>query len=525
MKVQLFFFCIALCGVSNSQTITFQKSYGSTYSAAILGTNEVSVQQTLDGGYIVGGTISANNGDIYLMKINASGDTLWTKTFGGNLDDVLYSVRQTSDSGYIIVGQTRSFSQGNSDAYVLKTDANGNLMWSKNYGGFDWDFFSSAQQTNDNGFILCGTTFSFGSGIMNIYLVKIDLSGNFLWMKTLGGDNREYGTFIQQTSDHGFIITGSTKSFTAISGRIYLVKTDSLGNPLWSKIFGGVIGEAGNCVKQCSDGGYIITGYTNSFGAGGQDVFLVKTDLSGNLQWMKTYGGAWIDEGYYVEQTTDSGFIVTGRTQSFGPQGSGAGGTNIYLLKTDANGDTLWTKTYGSVINNGYCVKQTNDGGYVIASNPTSINLIKTDSKGNSGCNQYSTNTITNNVSPMTLTGCLTNSGGNSYNAATITRHAPISINTLCSGSNDVNDLVYKNEISIYPNPFSSGTTIKISGNYEKFSFTIYNLWGQSVKQIRNITDGSTSLSRDALPSGLYFIHLMQDDKIVATDKLVITDN
>ena len=138
---------------------------------------------------------------------------------------------------------------GGWDAYLIKTDLNGNIVWSKNYGGFDNDWFSSIQLTHDGGYIACGTTFTFGSGIGDVYLLKLDPAGNIQWTKTFGGSGWERGNFVQQTFDNGFIITGYSTSFTAASGRIYLLKTDSLGNVSWSKIFGGVMGEEGFFTK------------------------------------------------------------------------------------------------------------------------------------------------------------------------------------------------------------------------------------------------------------------------------------
>ena len=500
-----------LINKGNAQ-VTFQKSFGSTLGNAYIGTNDVSVLQTYDGGYCLGGTINANNGDIFLLKLNSIGDTLWTKTFGGNFDDILFSVAQTFDSGFILAGQTRSFSTGITDAYLIRTDASGNLVWSKNYGGFDSEWFSSIQQTDDSGFIACGSTFTFGSGIQDIYLVKIDPFGNIKWTKTIGGSGWDRASSIQQTFDKGFIITGSTTSFTAASGRIYLVKTDKNGSLVWSNILGGVMGEGGHCVRQCKDSSFVVTGYTNSFGAGAQDVFLLKTDESGNLQWMKTYGGVWEDIGYHVEQTSENGFIVTGRTQSFGS------GSGVYLLKTNAIGDTLWTRAYGNIISNGYCVKQSNDGGYIIASNPNTLNAIKTDSFGHVGCNEYNTNTIINSISPVQLTGALTGSGGIANNAATITRYTPVTFGALCLATNIGDAFIEPNKINVYPNPFADRLTFTSSKN-EQATIILFDIFFRQILQ-QTFTN-STTINTEHLADGIYFYELRNSNLIIANGKAI----
>lgn len=512
-KILLLALILILVSLEDFAQITFQKSYGISYGAGNAGTNEVCIMQTYDGGYCLAGTINANNGDAYLMKLNASGDTLWTKTFGGNFDDVIYYALQTPDSGFLLAGQTRSFSMGQSDAYLIKTNKNGNLIWSKNYGGFDFDWFNSIQPTNDGNFIACGTTFTFGAGIEDVYLVKINPSGNILWTKTLGGSSWERGTFAEQTFDGGFIITGYTKSFTAASGQIYLLKTDSLGLPIWSKIFGGVMGEEAYCVKQCSDSGYIVTGYTNSFGTGGQEVFLIKTSPSGNLTWMKTYGGAVSDQGYSLEQTSDNGFIIFGRSSSFG-----TGSMSDYLIKTNSTGNVLWSKVYPTVICNGHSVHQTNDGGYIIASNPNSFNVIKTDSLGNIGCNEINASTIVNTVSPVILSGVSTGSGGVANNSATIARYTSITIDTLCFSTSIIDNFPKIEQIKINPNPFTDKLNFSTNEN-NQMELIIYDIASRKIVQ-QKFTN-SVTLNTEQLAKGIYVYEVRDRNGLCKKGKVV----
>lgn len=397
---------------------TFQRSFGTTYQYGFGGTNEVDVIQTFDGSFCVGGTVTDNNGDMCLLKLDNMGDTIWTRTFGSNAEDVLFSVEQTNDSGFILSGLTRNFDEINPEAYLIRTDAAGNIIWSKTYGSSNVDWFSSIQQTADNGFIACGRTSD------NFYLVKIDPDGNIVWTKYISVGS--WASSVQQTFDKGFIITGYESDPNDY--QICIVKTDSTGNIVWSKITNGQSGEGGQCVKQCTDSGYIITGFTNNFGAGAQDIFLLKIDIDGNFKWMKTYGGVWEDTGYDVEQTADNGFIVSGRTQSFGP---GTLDRNIYLLKTDPTGKLIWTRVYGSAINNGYSVQQTNDMGYIIVSNPLELQVIKTDSSGHTGgCNEYNANTLVNEVSLSLLPqSSFTVSIGTANNVSTITNYVSLTGN------------------------------------------------------------------------------------------------
>ena len=348
-----------------------------------------SVQQTSDGGYIITGWTNSfgNSVDVYLVKTDGNGNELWTKTFGGTGGDYGYSIQQTSDGGYIITGWTNSF--GNSvDVYLVKTDGNGNEIWSQTLGGTGGDYGYSVQQTSDGGYIITGYTIHLTNGF-GVSLIKTDGSGNELWTKTFGGTDVDKGFSVQQTIDGGYIINGVTKSFGNGYEDVYLIKTDGSGNEQWTKTFGGTGYDVGESVQQTQDGGYIITGWTESFGSGGiDDIYLIKTDGSGNELWSQTLGGTGYDMGYSVQQTSDGGYIITGSTSSFGNS------YDLYLIKTNGNGIEEWSQTFGGIDDNetGWSVQQTSDGGYIITGETLSfgngngeedIYLVKTDDQGN----------------------------------------------------------------------------------------------------------------------------------------------
>jgi len=324
------------------------------------------VQQTTDGGYIIAGyTGSYPSYDVYLVKTDPDGDTLWTRTHGGSDYEKAFAVQQTTDGGYIVAGET--WSVGGGDVYLLKTDADGDTLWTRTYGGSGWDGAYSTQQTTDGGYIISGFFELPVGGGWAIYLVKTAANGDSLWTRTYGQSDMNEGYCVRQTTDGGYMVAGYSGDWGEED--LYLVKTDTNGDTLWTRTYGGSESDWAQSVRQTTDGGYIVAGSTNSFGAGDYDFYLLKTDSSGDTLWTRTYGGSDLDVGFSVQQTTDGGYIVAGGTFSFG-----AGQIDCYLLKTDPNGGTLWTHTYGgSRDEQAYSVRQTADGGYIIAARTNSF--------------------------------------------------------------------------------------------------------------------------------------------------------
>jgi serine/threonine protein kinase len=301
-----------------------------------------SIQQTSDGGYIVaGGTTSFGAGEknVYVIKLDAYGNKIWEKTFGGWSNDIAYSIQQTKDGGYIVAGWIESLRAGGRNrkwnVYIIKLDAYGNKIWEKTFGGRSHAGAYSIQQTKDGGYIVAGWTYSFGAGEKNVYIVKLNKNGNKVWEKTFGGWSNDVAYSIQQTKDGGYIVAGWTESFGAGGSDVYIIKLDAYGNKIWEKTFGGSGDDWANSIQQTSDGGYIVAGGTTSFGAGRRDVYVIKLDAYGNKIWEKTFGGWSNDIAYSIQQTKDGGYIVAGWTESFG-----AGGSDVYIIKLDEDGNT-----------------------------------------------------------------------------------------------------------------------------------------------------------------------------------------
>ncbi|KAA0207303.1 T9SS type A sorting domain-containing protein [Ignavibacteria bacterium CHB1] len=333
-----------------------------------------SVRELSDGSFILTGytrSFGTQSGRrIWLIKTSSTGDTIWNNTFGGSNDDEGYDVMQTNDGGYVIAGYTKSFGNGGKDVYLVKTDSVGIMQWSRTYGGQQDDEGYSFVQTSDNGFLIVGATSSYGAGGRDAYLIKTDSMGLVIWTKTIGGLSSDGAWSVENTTDGGFVFCGWTFSYGPGSlGNAWLVKIDSAGNLQWQNSFGGSEADRAQDLFQTSDGGYVLTGYTESFGAGLYDMLLIKTDSNGNQQWLKTFGGSGRDYGQSIRETFDGGFIVAGYTLSIG-----AGGEDFWLVKTDLNGNLVWEKTLGGIYSDvAYSVFQTIDGGYVLTGHTLSF--------------------------------------------------------------------------------------------------------------------------------------------------------
>lgn len=322
-----------------------------------------SVCETSDGGFVIAGsTNSSDQRDVYIIKTNSTGDTLWTRTYGGEDWDEAKSIQQSSDGGFIITGSTYSYGAGSSDLYLLKTDSNGDTLWTRTYGGEDPDGGAKVQQTTDRGYIILGYTESFGNGYRDIWLLKTDENGDTLWTRTFGGAYLDMEGSVQQTSDGGYVIVGSTDLIPYMT-LVYLIKTDADGNVIWSRLLSVVDAVFVRAVEQTPDGGYIIGVSSFSYSDYDWDIYLLKTYSNGDSAWARIYGGAEWDQVFSVEITSDGGYMIAGYTESFG-----AGSEDFYIIKTDSFGDEIWSAAYGGgSADVCFSAHQTSDEGYVLA--------------------------------------------------------------------------------------------------------------------------------------------------------------
>jgi hypothetical protein len=443
---------------------------------------------------LIGGTMKKNSIittillSLFLVLPAVAGAQITFERWYGrpDYDDYGLFVQQTSDGGYIIAGYTMSMETYIGNVYLIKANSSGDTLWTRAYGGTGMDIANSVQQTTDGGYIIAGYTSSFGAGGGDVWLIKTDATGDTLWTKTYGGTDNEEAKFVEQTTDGGYIIAGYN-DYGGWDCDVYLIKTDSSGVPLWSRSYGGSDREWGHSVQQTTDGGYIIAGYTSSFGAGSKDVYLIKTDANGDTLWTKTYGGTNDDYGTSVQQTTDGGYIITGYTVSYG-QGLI---DDVYLIKTDAFGDTLWTRTYGGPsMDDGCSVQQTSDEGYIIAGwsydieeNAADVYLIKTDGGGFLDIDNE--HLSTNNCRLL----------------------------------------------QNYPNPFNSNTTISYNLKEPgEVIISIYNVRGQLIKKLVNgqqsigrhsvVWDGKDE-NRETVSSGIY-LYEIKSDRFEDTGKMIL---
>ena len=512
MKVIKLLFLLSvmiICGVDLVMgQITFQKKYGVSS-----GNKAKSVCQTTDGGYIMAGeTISPAPfyDDLCLVKTDSIGDTVWTKYYRGEFLEYCFSVKQIFDGGYILTGFNQVANQNyTNNVCLLKTDSIGNLIWSKSFGGTYHDYGYDVEQTSDSGYVITG---SFDD--TQVYLIRTDTNGNLTWNKKFNGTNTpSSGRAVKQLYDGGFIIAGFGYFGINIED-VYLIRTDSSGNLIWSKNYGGSGIEIGRDVILTTDGGFLITGSTESFGAGDVDVYVIKTDSLGNVLWSKTFGGAGSDFGASAQQTTDGSYLICGGSESF------TGICSVYLNKIDSTGNLMWSKNYGYAnFYSGFDAQQTSDNGFIMVSTQAGFYLIKTDSLGNSGCNESIPATITDTAS--TITGI----PATAVNLpATIEFSEPRivgsagQITTLCTSvPTEINELKKDPVIRISPNPISG--FLIISGSKEFGILAIYDISGQELIR-QNTSEGTTLIKTEKLSDGIYFLRYTEEDKTV-TLKLI----
>ena len=498
-----------LAEAANSQ-VTFQKSYGDA------GNDEgFDAQQTSDGGYVIAGmstSVASSMGDFYLAKTDGNGNLLWAKTYGTGIYETATSVQQTSDNGFIIAGYQTGQAGGAYDGCLVKTDSTGTLQWSKVIGGPSNDEIFSVCQTYDGGYLLTGWTFSFVAGGNNdIFLAKTDSVGNVLWSKVLGGSGMDYGNCIRQAADSGYLVCCH---FMAGGGSDIagIVKTDQNGNVLWAKSYWNTNGDeifGGTSFHQTTDGGFIISGSVRQPGTLiFSDALLIRADASGNLLWAKSYQGIYQDWFNSVYQSSDGGFIAAG-----GSNGFGTPNCDFFVVKTDTAGDISWSKVYGKIWDHRAAfVQQTADGGYAIAGYSkvsSSVNkdffLVKTDSSGNSGCNE-------NNAAPVVFTLAVQAYNLALYDSTGFTDSIPQTIVNSIGIATDVCPPVSIDETNdsrgwlVFPTITSGELNFQMTSS-RQVQLALYNSLGEKIMAMY-LNPGTDKIELSHLPDGIYFYTL-----------------
>ncbi len=524
MKTKVFLLALLLTAILNvtvyaQPAVTQQHAYG-----GLGGSYTADMKITADGGLIIGGSSFSKKGydktkdsygdygDFWVVKTDAAGRVLWDKTLGGIDDEVLTSVNQTRDHGYLIGGTSVSgisfdktgASRGGIDYWVVKLDSNGNKLWDKTLGGSGDDYPHSIDTTSDGGFIIGGASNSPISGektsgvfgTSDFWIVKLDSSGNIQWDKTIGGNGDDQLYSLKQTRDGGYILGGNSTS--GISGNktekvrgpidFWIVKTDATGNVVWDKTLGGNGGENLRSIIQTADGGYLAGGISDSNlsgdktkrSRGGTDYWIVKLDAAANVLWDNTFGGFKADELSAVQQTKDSGYILTGSSPSDASidkteSARTAGLPDYWVIKTDKGGNKQWDKTIGGAgLDYSYAVSEYKRNNYVVAGRSTSSVSYDRTKRLKGSCDYWIV--LLNYTKP----------------AVSIAATTVVSANE---------SKVADNNFIIYPNPSKDIIYVQSTG---KAAFVLTNQSGKTV--LTKIINGNGQISVAHLPAGIYYL-------------------
>ncbi|RMD91791.1 MAG: choice-of-anchor D domain-containing protein [Calditrichaeota bacterium] len=446
-----------------------------------------SIAIAADGGFILAGSTilpEEDFTDVLIIKTDKYGEVLWTTTFGGDDNESASAILPTPDGGYLVAATTASFGAGGQDVYIIKIDADGNEQWHKTYGDVLDDRATAMVRAPNGGYLIVGATQKDVTG-RDAYVLRIDEQGNKLWSKNYGGNGGEIAHDVQVTRDGNYIIVGSTTSSGAGQFDVYLFKIDDNGNVQWEKTYGGDIWDIGFSVQQTDDNGFVVAGYTTSFGAQARDFYLIKTDEMGNLQWSKVFGGEHNDEAGVVRQTSDGGFLLAGFTVNFFSANKEY--SDLYLVKTDAQGNVLWSKNFGGEKSEGASDLLLDDEGGVIIIGTT---------------NSYSKD---NDIFWLKL-----NEMGNITSVGSTPLEPP---KTFVLEQN-------------FPNPFNPETRIRYHLPVKSHvKLQIINLKGQVVATLVDEAEspGVHSLVFNAghLPSGIYFYRIITN-KIAETKRMLL---
>lgn len=487
---------------------------------------------------------------VFGLNANAQSPSIeWQKCFGGTGHDNGNSIKKTSDGGFIIAGSTTSvngdvtLNKGGTDVWIIKINSIGTIEWQKTFGGSGNDRAESIVQTSDGDYVFAGSTnsnngdVSGNQGSADFWVVKIDSEGILLWQKTFGSWELERAYDIQQTTDGGFIVTGSEGSFASGGGLddYLVVKLNGIGEMQWYVSFGGFGYDYGKSIIQTSDGGYIVAGYAMSGGIivgnhGDYDFWIVKLSNTGVVQWQRSFGGSQGDVANNIIQTNDNGYIVAGYTNSIdGDITSAYGSGDVWVVKIDSTGNLTWQKNYGG-IGSDYCsqISQTIDGGYLLFGYTNSTNGDVTSTNGSYDYWLVKIDSIGTLQWQKTIGGSLNDTG---YSFEIINDENYIVVGSTQSNNGDVfgnhggndifvvklssEDLILfdNNTVSgfeLYPNPAKDILNFEVKNEIGVKSVSVYNTLGQIVIAITNV-DNLKSIDVSSLTAGSYFVKVYTD--------------
>ncbi len=512
-SILLTFLTILLCHDSQSQN-KFQLNVGGLANGRII----VS-RQTSDGGFMFSGYTNTTPADYFLIKIDSVANIEWANTYGmAGSPETLTEAIQTSDGGYMMAGYT--IVSGRSNMYFVKADSNGDTLFTRTFGGLWNESAQTIIQTSDGGYI-AGGAFSDNSTPTNVsmMLYKMDAAGDSSWVKVVsapGATSWESAASVKQTSDGGYII-GGQYVFGQFTSDCYLVKTDNTGNVQWNKTFHFPGTTTTASVEQLPDDGFIIGGKYVPVGGLNDKLFLIRTNSTGDTLWTRSHGGQYLDDGGYATQTSDGGYIQSGRTENFGANSIG----DACLIKTTANGTLSWSYRFGGNQSELFgSVQQTSDQGYITGGVTGSFGtgylyIVKTDSMGLSNCAQFATPAQTYSP-PVTIgTTTLSNITPGSWTSSSVTVVGMLSNtqNTICYTTtsqieNELNEIV----VGVFPNPAISKISVLLQvDNRKAIKYELLNSLGETIFQ--NISDNLNTIDIDieSYPAGIYFLKLSTD--------------
>ena len=419
----------------------------------------------------------------FLLKLDSLGNQEWVRIYDAfGDDDNAYSVKQTSDSGFVLAGLAGTPPNLMNNVRLMKTDKNGNKLWDRNYGGLGCQEGYDLELTFDGGFIIA-TQQDTGGNCFEIQaeLIKIDSAGTIEWQKTYFNVGNGRAVAVKQTNDSGYVVTGVTNNMLSPTSNedIFLLKTDKNGDTLWTKFYGNEGAERGEDVIITSTGDYVIAGHTSGFfNSNTAATYIIKADNMGDTIWTKVYEKGNQNVVWSVIEDNNNNFVTTGYSDSGIPNSS-----DVYLLKINDNGTKIWERDFQYQANSGdgaESVILTKDGGYIMcgitSGSPSKVYVVKTDTNG------------------------------------------------LITGIDDV-VLPASTTFNVYPNPFNNYTTIDLSEiyNYGSVDITIelYDFTGKLLFQ-QQVNEAKTILYNKVYAKGIYLLAIKNKHQLITTKKIII---